>query len=111
MAGTEFDFTSGRLIGSTKLDTAFTDLRRDSAGVASVELDHPGASRSVSVWLDERFPYLMAFTADTVEPSRRRRSIALEPMSCPPDALRSGTDFARLEPGGHWTGQWGIAPA
>jgi len=111
VAGTEFDFSSGRLIGSTRLDTAFTELARDARGIAAIELDHPGAARSVQVWMDERFPYVMAFSADTVEASRRRRSIALEPMSCPPDALRSGTDVARLEPGGRWSGQWGITPS
>ena len=39
VAGTEFDFASGRLIGSTRLDTAFTALRRDDRGIARVELD------------------------------------------------------------------------
>jgi aldose 1-epimerase len=111
VAGTEFDFSAGRAVGSTRLDTAYTQLERDSAGVARVEIDDPRQGRGVTVWVDERFPYLMAFTGDTVEPtSRRRGSIAVEPMSCPPDALRSGRDLARLEPEESWRGQWGITP-
>ncbi|HYA67822.1 MAG TPA: aldose 1-epimerase family protein [Acidimicrobiales bacterium] len=108
VVGTDFDFSNGRLIGATRLDTAFFDLARDDAGIARVELDQPGGA-SASVWMDERFPYVMAFSADTVEVPRRRESLAVEPMSCPPDALRSGTDLTRLEPGASWSGRWGIS--
>jgi aldose 1-epimerase len=41
---------------------------------------------------------------------RRRRAVAIEPMTCPPNALRTGTDVVRLEPGLEWTARWGIAP-
>jgi len=110
VVGTEFDFSSGRLIGATRLDTAFFDLIRDDHGIARVDLGQPGAA-STSVWMDERFPYVMVYSADTAERPRRRTSIAVEPMSCPPDALRSGTDLVRLEPGASWSGRWGISPA
>ncbi len=71
----------------------------------------PPAARGVTVWMDEHFGYVMVFTGDTLEPTTRRRaSIAVEPMSCPPDALRSGVDLVRLEPGASWSGRWGINP-
>jgi galactose mutarotase-like enzyme len=108
VGGTEFDFTQGRLIGVTRLDTAFTDLRRDADGRARVDLDHPDGDRGVTLWADERFGYLMVYTGDTLDPPRRRTAVAVEPMSCPPDALRSGTDLTVLRPGGRWTGAWGI---
>jgi hypothetical protein len=38
IAGTEFDFTSSKPIGATRLDTAFTDLARDEDGRSVVEL-------------------------------------------------------------------------
>ena len=60
--------------------------------------------------MDRHFRYVMAFTGDTLEPDRRRRAIAVEPMTCPPDALRSGADLVRLEPGAKWDGSWGITP-
>jgi aldose 1-epimerase len=110
VAGSEFDFGDGHAVGSTRLDTAFTDLARDVDGIARVELDGI-VDRGVTVWMDERFGYVMVYTADTVEPSsRRRKAIAIEPMTCPPDALRSGEDLIRLECGTSWRSAWGIAP-
>jgi aldose 1-epimerase len=108
--GTAYDFTEPRRIGDTKLDTAFTDLEADPEGRARAELR--GASgRSVTLWAGPEFPYLMVYTGDVLEPaSRRRQGIAVEPMTCPPNALRSGTDLIRLEPGRSWTGEWGINP-
>ena len=110
VAGTEFDYTTARMIGVTRLDTSFVGLSRDADGRARVELDHPDGHRGVTVWADERFRYVMVYSGDTLEPDRRRTSLAVEPMTCPPDALRSGTDLVRLRPGGRWTGSWGITP-
>jgi len=110
VAGTEYDFTDGRLIGVTRLDTAFTDLRRDPDGRARVELDHPDGVCGATLWADERFGYVMVYTGDTLDPEERRTAVAVEPMSCPPDALRSGTDVTVLRPGARWTGSWGITP-
>src|SRR5262245_28983889 len=111
VAGTALDFTTRRPVGLTRLDTAFTDLCPGDDGKTRVELEHPDRARSVTLWVDGEFRYLMAFTGDTVQPpSRRRRAIAIEPMTCPPNALRSGRDVIRLEPGASWSGSWGITP-
>ncbi|HZM54772.1 MAG TPA: hypothetical protein VFC03_07065, partial [Acidimicrobiales bacterium] len=110
VAGTEFDFTQGRLIGVTRLDTGFTSLIRGADGRARVELDHADGGQGTTLWTDERFGYLMIYTGDTLNPEERRTSLAVEPMTCPPDALRSGTDVAVLRPGARWTGSWGITP-
>jgi galactose mutarotase-like enzyme len=111
VAASEFDFDPpGRLIGVTRLDTCFTGLRRDGDGRARVELDHPDDGRGATLWMDERFGYVMAYTGDTLGPEVRRTSLAVEPMSCPPDAFRSGRDLVTLKPGSRWTGSWGITP-
>ena len=110
VGGTEFDFTQGRLIGVTVLDTGFTGLRRDADGRARVELDHPDRAGGATVWADDRFGYFMIFSGDTLEPAWRRTALAVEPMTCPPDALRAGTDLTVLRPGSRWTGSWGITP-
>jgi aldose 1-epimerase len=111
VVGSELDFTTRRWIGPTVLDTAFTDLKRDADGMARVDLDDTAGNRGVTLWMDEHFGYVMIFTGDTLEPaSRRRGSIAVEPMTCPPDALRSGVDVIRLEPGASWAGRWGVNP-
>ena len=110
VAGTEFDFRQGRLIGVTKLDTGFTGIERDSDGRACVQLDHPDGAGGITVWADERFGYFMIYTGDTLDIGERRTAVAVEPMSCPPDAFRSGIDLTVLRPAGRWTGVWGIAP-
>ncbi len=109
VAGSEFDFTARRAIGSTKLDTCYTDLDRDSGSRASATLEQPDGSRRVTLWVDGSFRYLMAFTGDTVKPpARRRKSIALEPMTCAPNAFRTGRDVIPLQPGAPWRASWGI---
>jgi galactose mutarotase-like enzyme len=51
------------------------------------------------------------YTGDTLgELQRRRRGVAIEPMTCPPNALRTGTDVIVLQPGHEWTARWGIEP-
>ncbi len=76
-----------------------------------VELDDADEGRGATIWVDGSFGYLMVYTADKVgEPQERRASIAIEPMSCPPDALRSGTSVVHLAPGDSWRGSWGISP-
>jgi aldose 1-epimerase len=112
VAGTAFDFLTTRPIDQTRLDTGYTDLVRADDGRAWAEVAAADGSRVVGLWADDAFPYLMVYTGDTLAPaSRRRQGIAIEPMSCPPNALRSGSDLVGLEPGSRWTGSWGIAPA
>jgi aldose 1-epimerase len=106
---TEYDFRQSRPIGSTTLDHAFTDLERDGDGLARVTLRDPDRGTEVSLWVDESYPYLMLFTGDPL-PDVRRRSLAVEPMTCPPNAFRTGDALIRLEPGSSFTSSWGIAP-
>jgi aldose 1-epimerase len=108
--GTEYDFLRPKPIGSTTLDHAFTDLERDEDGLARVELRDLDHRRQVSLWVDESYPYLMLFTGDPL-PDVRRRSLAVEPMTCPPNAFRTGDSLIRLEPGSSFTSTWGIARA
>jgi aldose 1-epimerase len=108
VANTEYDFRQPRPIGSTILDHAFTDLERDGDGLAGVTLRDPDHGTEVSLWVDESYPYLMLFTGDPL-PDVRRRSLAVEPMTCPPNAFRTGDALIRLEPGSLFTSTWGIA--
>jgi aldose 1-epimerase len=109
VAETEFDFTSGRPVGDTRLDTCFTGLARGSDGRARARLESNDGERGVEIWANEAFGYVQAYTGDTLEPaSRRRQAIAIEPMTCPPNAFASGIDVIRLEPGASWSGAWGI---
>jgi aldose 1-epimerase len=107
--GTELDFRTARRIAETKLDNGYMDLERDEAGLCRVELTARGGSSSVTLWVDETYPYLMVFTGD--RPDVQRRGLAVEPMTCPPNAFRSGDDLIRLDPGASVTTTWGIATA
>ena len=71
----------------------------------------PDGTGGATLWVDRGFPYLMVYTGDTLgEQSRRRRAVALEPMTCPPNALRTGTDVIDLQPDQEWSARWGITP-
>jgi aldose 1-epimerase len=96
------DFREPRAVGSTKLDHCFTDLERHGDGRARVRV---GAT---NLWADESYPYLMIFTGDGLA-DVERRSIAVEPMTCAPNAFRSGEGLVQLEPGERHVADWGIS--
>ncbi|MGV9454572.1 gluconokinase, GntK/IdnK-type [Streptomyces sp. NPDC003635] len=109
--GTPYDFRVGRPIGDLRLDTAFTGLDRGADERAIVRLAHPDGSCGVDVRLGEGVRWVQVYTGDTLgEPQRRRRGVAVEAMSCPPDAFRSGTDLTVLEPGATHVLRWGLSP-
>jgi len=101
--GTELDFRTQRPIGGTVLDHAFTDLERDDDGLARIRFG------GLTLWLDAAYGYVMVFSGDGL-PDVERRSLAVEPMTCPANAFRSGEGLIRLEPGESFTSAWGIAP-
>jgi len=101
--GTPYDFRRPRVIGDVRLDTCYLGLVRDDDGRARVHVD------DTVLWVDERYAYLMLFTGDTLpDPSERRRGLAVEPMTCPPDAFRTGTSLIVLAPGSSVTTRWGL---
>lgn len=101
--GTEFDFRKPRPIGGTWLDHCFTELDRGEDGRAGVEVG------GTTLWADESYPYLMIFTGDGL-PDGARRSLAVEPMTCAPNAFASGDGLVLLEPGESHAAAWGISP-
>jgi aldose 1-epimerase len=108
VAGTDYDFRARRAIGGLVLDNAFTDLDRDGDGVARVELWDPASGAARTLWMDEAYPWVMVFSGDPL-PDVARRALAVEPMSCPPNAFRSGENLVRLAPGESHTATWGIS--
>lgn len=108
VAGTPYDFREGRVIGTTPLDPPFGDLVRGDDGRAVAEVVAPDGART-TLWCDQAYRWLQVFTGHTLAPHRRFQALAVEPMSCPPDAFNSGRDLVVLEPGGSWTGRWGVA--
>jgi aldose 1-epimerase len=108
--GTEYDFRRPRPIGSTRLDHAFTDLVREEDGIARVALGGLLPGSGLDLWVDEAYGYLQVFSGDPL-PDVNRRSLAVEPMTCPANAFRTREGLIRLEPGTSFTSAWGISPS
>lgn len=94
------DFTVPRQVGDTELDTAYTDpLQRDWT-VTLV-----GEDRTIEVWGEANTQWVQVFTAPL------RDSIAVEPMTCGPNAFNEGPtrrDRIVLRPGDTAQAIWGI---
>ncbi|HEX3388117.1 MAG TPA: aldose 1-epimerase family protein [Streptosporangiaceae bacterium] len=106
VTGTEFDFRAAKRIGLTQLDDALTGLTREADGRVRARLS--GAGTQVTLWAGPGYEWLQVFTGDTLDPSHRRKAVAIEPMTCPPNAFVSGVDLLMLEPGDSVIHTWGI---
>jgi aldose 1-epimerase len=103
--GTDRDFRRGRRLKDIRMDDGFTALDvANGQGVAEVRSPDGGAR----LWFDESFRFLQVFTLDALKPGQP--AIAVEPMTCAPDAFNTGAGLIVLEPGGAWRGSWGIVP-
>jgi aldose 1-epimerase len=107
VAGSQLDFRSRRPIGDTRLDHALTGLARDETGRAWARLADDAIS--LGLWAGPGYDWLQLFTGDGLGPQDRRRALAIEPMTCPPNAFVTGDDLLTLVPGDSVTHTWGIA--
>jgi aldose 1-epimerase len=105
--GSAYDLRSSRLVGGQKIDAPFTDLSRDADGRATSRLSAPDGT-CVELWVDERYSFLEVYTGDGLGASRRRGGLAVEPMTCAPNAFQSGEGLVRLEPGAGVDASWGV---
>ncbi|MEU4198088.1 aldose 1-epimerase family protein [Kribbella sp. NPDC026611] len=89
VAGSAFDFSTPHAIGKASIDNAFTGL----GNAWSVSLTDPDSgARSI---LTSDTPWMQLFTGEPVG----RTALAVEPMTCPPDAFITGQNLIVLEPG------------
>jgi aldose 1-epimerase len=103
--GTPYDLRQGRILGSRILDTAMTNLERDSDERWHVRLEL--GDRYAELWGDRTMGWVQVFTGGP----HRDWSVAVEPMTCGPDAFNAGpthADLTVLAPGETFVGQWGI---
>jgi aldose 1-epimerase len=103
--GTVYDLRSGPVLGSVNLDTAMTGLARNSDGRWHVRLLL--GDRKAELWGDETMRWVQLFTGGP----HRDWSIAIEPMTCGPDAFNPGPthgDLRVLAPGETFLGRWGV---
>ena len=112
----DLDFRSPRRIGGTYLDYAFTDLINSSGQARQSTPDHAmldsfdrayitDGTRKCGIFYDQNFDHVQAYF-DSSNPSNA--SIALEPMTGPPNAFNLEPDSHVLEPFETKDLQWGI---
>jgi aldose 1-epimerase len=99
VADTPFDFRAAHLIGETAIDHAFTDL---TAGRVRVRGPEGGVEIS---WDAAALPWVQICTGTGLG----HQGLAVEPMTCPPDAFNSGTDLIVLQPGDKHEAAWTMA--
>lgn len=84
------DFRAGRMIKKTQIDHAFTSL---PSGEWTVSLSHPATGMNVVLSSDE--DWVQVFSGD----NQGRHGVAVEPMTCAPNAFNSGEGLIILAPG------------
>ncbi len=108
--GGVFDFRPAgvaRLIGDTFIDHAFTSLVREADGLARVRVLAASGTGVEMTW-GPQCPWVQVHTADNVVATESRRGLAVEPMTCPPDAFNSTDDLIELLPGDSHSASWRI---
>lgn len=109
-----FDFRSARRIASVELDHAYTDLARDDTGLTTVRLTDASGSGVEMAW-DAACPWVQIHTSDKgVGKPGHRSGLAVEPMTCAPDAFNADrydydTGLVVLEPEQSATASWRIS--
>lgn len=99
------DFRVPGVMGERLLDHCFTDIGTDEHGDAAAVLRMPGRS-GVRIGWGSWAGWVQVHTPARSASGEQRHGLAVEPMSCPPDAFRSGTGLVRLEPGERHDAWW-----
>jgi aldose 1-epimerase len=66
--------------------------------------------RAVEIRFDDAWSWVQAYTGDALAEGARE-TLAIEPMTAPPDAFNSGTDLIALDAGASWSGSFRISRA
>ena len=86
-----FDYREPRRIGAAQIDHAYTALDRDDDGLATVTVTDPSGAGVEMAW-DAACPWVQVHTADLPGGARQpghRAGLAVEPMTCAPDAFNT----------------------
>ena len=109
-----FDYRTPRRIGTAEIDHAYTGLVRGADGLATVRLTDDTGSGVAMIW-DAACPWVQIHTADlTPGDPGHRAGLAVEPMTCAPDAFNADAypydaGLRVIEPGASVSASWRIA--
>lgn len=99
------DYRTTRAVGEAELDTAFTGLVRDGDGKVRSVVTLP-SGQEVTMWGGETCRWVLVYTGHTLSERDHRKSVAVEPMTCPPNALQTG-EIDVVSPGETLRLDWG----
>lgn len=95
VVGTNFDFINSKKISDLFIDHAFKYSSNYSRSISLLNTEGQGAE----MIFDDQSKWIQIHTADRDLQGDSRMAVAIEPMTCPPDAFNSGIDLIVLEPG------------
>jgi aldose 1-epimerase len=102
---TPYDLRSGTPVGERSLDTALTGLAREENGRWRIRAEL--GERWAELWAGQGLDWTQIFTGGPY----RDIAIAVEPMTCGPDAFNEGPThdgMMTLDPGAAFSCQWGV---
>ena len=99
-----FEFQEESVIGTRFIDHAF---KVDASKPRAITVKAPSGD-GVLMTFDETSKWIQIHTADRAGEDSSRICLAVEPMTCPPDAFRSGEDLIWLSAGERTTSSWRI---
>ena len=111
-----FDFREPRTLGAVMIDHAYTDLVRDRDGLVTARVTDAHGAGAAITW-DSRCPWVQIHTADQPggpDAPGHRAGLAVEPMTCAPDAFNDDsypfdTGLGVIAPGDAHKASWRIA--
>ena len=105
--GTHMSFKTAHQLRSLVLDDALTRLVPGQDEPVRV-LQRAPDGRTTQLWTEAPARWLQPFSGDTLGPTRSRRGLAVEPMTAPANALRTGEGLVLLPPGERLMLRWGL---
>ena len=107
----ELDFRAGRTISGAVFNSCFTHPERSEDGLTHIRLQSANPSGvSIDVWADRALEYVVVYSGDPLPEGIRRRSLAIEPMTCAADGFNHPEwGLISLAPGETTSGSWGVS--
>ena len=106
VAGTPWDLRGGRPVSAVPRHAT---LEHEPEARRERVLRGPGGE-AIVIWADGAFRWTQLYVVDGFPADDGpRTAVAIEPMTAPPNALRTGTGLRWVEPAEEWVLRWGIS--